>query len=105
MEVEPVEPVQMNIYQSNTYRKDLSWLNFDNEPRVRDSAVKEGPTVLHIHFSSLSNYLKSTHDNSIPCMTVWKIYRYRTTSGERNFTEQIKAPIFLETLLAIDELQ
>ena len=25
-EVEPVEPVQMNIYQSNTYRKDLSRL-------------------------------------------------------------------------------
>ena len=71
MEVEPVEPVQMNIYQSNTYRKDFSWLNFDNEPRVQESAVREGPTVLHIHFSSLSNYLKSTHDNSIPYMTVW----------------------------------
>ena len=25
-EVEPVEPVQVNIYQGNTYRKDLSWL-------------------------------------------------------------------------------
>ena len=24
-EVEPVEPVLKNIYQSNTYRKDLSW--------------------------------------------------------------------------------
>ena len=24
MEVEPVEPVQKNIYQSNTYRKELS---------------------------------------------------------------------------------
>ena len=27
-EVKPVEPVQMNIYQSNVYRKDLSWLHF-----------------------------------------------------------------------------
>ena len=34
-EVEPVEPVQMNIYQSNTYRKDLSRLHFDDEPRVQ----------------------------------------------------------------------
>ena len=34
-EVEPAEPVQMNIYQSNTYRKDLSWLHFDNYPRVQ----------------------------------------------------------------------
>ena len=35
-EVEPVEPVQMNIYQSNTYRKDLSRLHFDDEPRVQE---------------------------------------------------------------------
>ena len=35
-EVEPVEPVQMNIYQSNTYRKDLSWLHLDDEPRVQE---------------------------------------------------------------------
>ena len=35
-EVELVEPVQMNIYQSNTYRKGLSWLYFDNEPRVQE---------------------------------------------------------------------
>ena len=34
-EVGPVEPVQMNIYQSYTYRKDLSWLHFDDEPRVQ----------------------------------------------------------------------
>ena len=33
-EVEPVEPVQMNIYQSKTYRKDLSWLHFQDELRV-----------------------------------------------------------------------
>ena len=26
----------MNICQSNNYRKDLSWLPFDNEPRVQE---------------------------------------------------------------------
>ena len=26
----------MNIYQSNTYRKDLSWLHFDDVPRVQE---------------------------------------------------------------------
>ena len=31
-EVEPVEPVQMSIYQSNTYKKALSWLKFNNNP-------------------------------------------------------------------------
>ena len=35
-EVELVEPVQMNIYQSNTYRKELSWLHFDDETRVQE---------------------------------------------------------------------
>ena len=28
--------VQMNIYQSNTYGKDLSWLHFNHEPRVQE---------------------------------------------------------------------
>ena len=26
--MEPVEPAEMNIYESNTDRKDLSWLRF-----------------------------------------------------------------------------
>ena len=34
--VEPVEPVQMNFYQSDTYRKDLSWLHLGYEPRVQE---------------------------------------------------------------------
>ena len=32
--VEPAEPVLKNIYQSSTYRKDVSWPHFNNEPRV-----------------------------------------------------------------------
>ena len=36
IEVEQVEPVLKNIYQSNTNRKDLSWPNFDDELRVQD---------------------------------------------------------------------
>ena len=35
-EAKPVATVQMNIYQSNTYRKDLSWLNFNNESMVQE---------------------------------------------------------------------
>ena len=34
--MEPVESVQMNIYQSNTFRIDLSWLHFDDEPRAQE---------------------------------------------------------------------
>ena len=32
----------------------------------------------------------------------WPHVRYRVTSGERNFTERIKASIFLEVVLAIE---
>ena len=40
--MEPVEPVLKNIYQNNTYRKDLSWPHFDDEPRVQEKQqVKE----------------------------------------------------------------
>ena len=31
-----VQQVQINIYQSNTCRKDLSWLHFDDQQRVRE---------------------------------------------------------------------
>ena len=30
-EMEPLQPVQINIDQSKTYRKVLSWLQFDDE--------------------------------------------------------------------------
>ena len=40
--VELVESVFKKIYQSNTYKKDLGWPHFDNEPRVQDmQQVKE----------------------------------------------------------------
>ena len=55
-EVKPVEPVHKNIYQSNTYRQDLSWLHFDDEGSRE--AGTEGPTVLHTRFCSLSNNSK-----------------------------------------------
>ena len=34
--MQPAQPVQTNIYQSNTYRKDLNHLHFDDEPRVQE---------------------------------------------------------------------
>ena len=35
-EVETAEPVQINIYQTNTYRKDFNWLHFGDDPRVQE---------------------------------------------------------------------
>ena len=36
-QVEPLQPVQIKIYRSNSFRKDLRWLHFDDEPRVQES--------------------------------------------------------------------
>ena len=46
MEVEAVQSVQMNIYQSNIYRKDLGWLHFDNEARCQEDVLQSYIPVL-----------------------------------------------------------
>ena len=33
--MEPVQSVKKNIYQSNTYRKDLRWPHFDNKLSIQ----------------------------------------------------------------------
>ena len=45
-EVEPVEPVQMNIYQINTFKKDLGCLHLMSQGF---EAAREGLTVLHAY--------------------------------------------------------
>ena len=76
-EEEPVEPVQMNIYQNNTYRKDLNWLHFDDEPRVQErQQVKDQQSYIFVSVaypaipSSNSEHLP-IHGSSIPYMAVW----------------------------------
>ena len=79
--MEPVELVLKNIYQSNTYRKDLSWPHFDNEPRVPEKQqVKGQQSCVFVFVGCLtitsSNYgHQPRRDNSIPYMGVWYIYR------------------------------
>ena len=54
-EVEPLEPVLKNIYQSNTYRKDLSWPHFDNEPRVQEKQqVKDQQSCIFVFVACLA---------------------------------------------------
>ena len=50
-----VEPVLMNIYQSNTYRKDLSWPHFDDEPRVQEKQqVKDQQSCIFVFVACLT---------------------------------------------------
>ena len=77
MEVQQVQPVQMNIYQSNTYRKDLSWPHFDDELRIQQrQQVKDQQSYLSIFvayptISSSNLKHQPRHDNSIPCIAIW----------------------------------
>ena len=45
MELKPVEPVQMSVYQSNTYREDLKWLQFDDRSRFKRGIPSKRLTV------------------------------------------------------------
>ena len=38
-----LKPIQMNIYQSNTYGKDLGWLLFVDEPRIQQRQQGNSP--------------------------------------------------------------
>ena len=51
----PVKPVQMNIYQYNTFRKDLSWLHLDDEPWVPGrQQVKDQQSYISVFVTTAS---------------------------------------------------
>ena len=52
-QMESVQSVQMNIYQSNTYRKDLSWQHFNNQPRVQQKQQVYDQEKKHTHFCNI----------------------------------------------------
>ena len=70
-EVDPLEPLQMNIYQSNTYIKDLSWLHLNDEPRVQEKQQVKGQQsyisvfVVFLTIPSNNYEHQPRHDNSI----------------------------------------
>ena len=77
--VEPVEPLIKNIYQSNTYRKDLSQPQCDNEPRLQEKQyVKDQQSCIFVfvaHLTISNQGHQPRHNNSIPYIGIWQIYR------------------------------
>ena len=101
-EVEQVETVPKNTYQRKE-KKRIELTTFRQGAKGSREIASERPTVLHIHFCSLSNNSKyqlgaqvlkwqqySIHGHMVD---LWK---YRANLGKRNFIEWIKVPIFLE---------
>ena len=53
--MEPVESILRNIYQSNTYRKDLTWSHFDDEPSVQEKQqVKHQQSCIFVFVAYLT---------------------------------------------------
>ena len=53
--MEPVEPVLKNIFESNTYRKDLSWPHLNDEPTIQEKQqVKDQQSDIFIFVASLT---------------------------------------------------
>ena len=67
--MEPAEPVQMNIYLSNTCRKDVSRLYFDDdEPRVQErQPLKDQQSYIFVFVLFLA--ILNTAKRTIPDMT------------------------------------
>ena len=51
--MEPVQPVHLKNWQSNVYRKDLSSLRFDDEPKVQKRQQKDQ----QLHITIFAAYL------------------------------------------------
>ena len=75
-EVEPIEPILKNIYQSNTCKKDLSQPHFDDEARVKEKQqVKDQQSCIFIlidclTISSINQEHQPRHENSIPYLGI-----------------------------------
>ena len=91
----------MNMYQTNTYRNDIGWLHFNEEQALR---VGLRPTYSFLLF--IQRVQVAAKSNSPDMTTVFHARLYNRyieirSKDERNFTEQIKTPIFLEAVLTI----
>ena len=72
-----MESVQMNIYQSNTYRKNLSWLHFDDEPRFQErQQIKEQQPYISVFAAYRTIFQKATRSNSPVMATVFHVWPY-----------------------------
>ena len=67
----------MNIYHINTYRTDLHWLHFVNEPRAQErEEVNDQQSYISVFEAYLTVPSSSFEyqprcDISIPCIGVW----------------------------------
>ena len=92
-EKEPSEPVDMNTYQINNYRKNVTRLHFEDEPKVQGrQLVKDQRSCISLSVAYLTTPTSNQEhqprdDNSIPCMTAWQIYTEQLQEKETSCNE------------------
>ena len=75
--MEPVELVLKNIYQSNTYTKDLSWSHFDNEPRIHEKQqVKDQQSCILVFVACLTIPSRTTSPDVTTAFHTWVYGRF-----------------------------
>ena len=113
---EPGQPVLMNIYQSNAYRKGLTQLHFFEGPSVQEKQQELNQQYYILVFVTYLAYwicqisfkkqqigapTKALQQYFMLGCTV-DLQRQRATLGERNLIEQMKSPISLEEILVLE---
>ena len=79
----------MNIYNSNTYGKDLRWLYFDNEPAVqerqqgKDQQSCKSAFVAYLIIPRSNREHHPRHDNSIPPKPHGKFIERQNNLGKK----------------------
>ena len=101
--MEPAELVRMKIYQSNTYRKDFSWLHFDDEPRVRKKhQVKEQQSYIAVFVAYLtipSGKTSSDMTTVFHARPYGRFIEIQSNLWRKKLHSTNQGSIFLETVL------
>ena len=93
-EVESIHPVQMNLYHSNTQRKNLDYLHFEVEPRVQEKQQIQDQQGFVVWKKSGVWYF-ALLKTVIHCLGVWFITRLEL------FTCVMKCDVFNKELLVL----
>ena len=74
--VKPVELVKMKVYQNNTYKEDLSWLHFSNEPRVQEKQQEKTNHLAYLFLQSIQQFQVATRSIIPGMIAVFSAWLY-----------------------------
>ena len=91
----------MNIYESNTYRRDLSWLHIDDEPRVQERQhVKDPQSFISVFVAYLTipSNNKEHQPDKATVFSAWSYHKFtemQSNLGRKKLDRANQGPNFL----------